>query len=349
MSEVTSQHIQTTRLNIHYLASGNNQGIPVLLIHGNASSSTFWKQAMQTLPTQYYAIAPDLRGYGDTEDKVIDATRGLNDFVDDLSALVEALKIDKFHVIGHSLGGAVVLNLLNAQAANILSTTLVNPGSPYGFGGTKDPEGTPCFEDFSGSGGGIVNPAFAQRMASQDRTDEDPTSAPVVVMNSFYWKPPFKAENETELLTSLLSQKTGENRYPGDFASSSNYPFVAPGKYGPMNALSPKYVGDSVEKLWQLPQKPSVLWVRGADDQIVSDNSLFDLGTHGLLGNIPNYPGKEVFPPQPMVSQTRYVLEKYQEKGGKYTETVIENCGHTPHVEKATEFDHLWHQFLAEN
>ena len=348
MNEIKSQNTQTSRLTIHYLTSGDPQGVPVLLVHGNASSSAFWKQTMQTLPTQYYAIAPDLRGYGDTEDKVIDATRGLNDFVDDLGSLAEALNLDKFHVIGHSLGGAVVLNLLNAQAANILSATLVNPGSPFGFGGTKDAQGTPCFDDFSGSGGGIVNPEFAQRMTAGDRTEENPMSAPLVVMNSFYWKPPFKAENQDELLTSLLSQKTGENRYPGDFAPSANYPFVGPGKFGPMNALSPKYVGDSVEKLWQLPQKPPVLWVRGADDQIVSDNSLFDLGTHGALGNMPNYPGKDVFPPQPMVSQTRYVLEKYQENGGKFSETVIEDCGHTPFIEKADEFNKTWHSFLAE-
>ena len=53
-----------------------------------------------------------------------------------------------------------------------------------------------------------------------------------------------------------------------------------------------------------------MLWVRGSDDQIVSDNSLFDLGMLGSLGAIPGWPGVDVFPPQPMISQTRAVLEK---------------------------------------
>ncbi len=42
------------------------------------------------------------------------------------------------------------------------SLVLVNPVSPYGFGGTKDLEGTPCFGDFAGSGGGLGNEAFVE-------------------------------------------------------------------------------------------------------------------------------------------------------------------------------------------
>ena len=59
-----------------------------------------------------------------------------------------------------------------------------------------------------------------------------------------------------------------------------------------------------MNKLYALDMKPPVLWIRGADDQIVSDQSLFDVGTLGALGAIPGYPGSDVFPSQPMVSQT---------------------------------------------
>lgn len=62
-----------------------------------------------------------------------------------------------------------------------------------------------------------------------------------------------------------------------------------------------------------------------------------------------DWPGAEVYPPQPMVSQMRAVLEKYREEGGEYRETVIENCGHTPHVEKAEELRRLLHEFLDEH
>jgi pimeloyl-ACP methyl ester carboxylesterase len=101
-----------------------------------------------------------------------------------------------------------------------------------------------------------------------------------------------------------------------------------------------------VGKFIHAEAKPPVLWIRGAEDQIVSDNSLFDFGTLGKLGLIPNYPGEEVYPPQPMVSQTRYVLEQYQRNGGTYTEVVFDDCGHTPFVEKPEQFLTRFHPFL---
>ena len=92
---------------------------------------------MLKLPSGFRGIAPDLRGYGDTEDKLIDATRGAGDWVDDILALMDELKIDKAHVVGHSMGGTLVFNLVAAAPGRVLSGTVVNPGSPYGFGGSQ--------------------------------------------------------------------------------------------------------------------------------------------------------------------------------------------------------------------
>jgi pimeloyl-ACP methyl ester carboxylesterase len=121
---------------------------------------------------------------------------------------------------------------------------------------------------------------------------------------------------------------------------------VAPGKFGPANALSPLYAGD-VSRLYRIAQKPPVLWIRGADDQIVSDTSLFDLGTLGALGAVPGWPGVEIYPSQPMVSQTRAVLEAYQKNGGYFEERVFAECGHTPYLEKPEEFNLLFHAHLG--
>lgn len=338
---ITSQMIQTPRLAIHVLMSGQSTDTPVLFIHGNASSATFWEQTMLALPSGFRGIAPDLRGYGDTEDKLIDATRGFGDWVDDVISLLDTLGIERFHAVGHSMGGALLWNLIPAAGERLLSVTVAAPGSPYGFGGTKDLDGTPCYDDFAGSGGGIVSQTFTQAIAAGDRSSDDPQGSPRNVMNAFYWKPPFKAEREEDLLSSLLSEKIGADKYPGDFVPSQNWPNVAPGAYGPPNAMSPKYVGDSVDRLINAAYKPPVLWVRGADDQIVSDTSLFDMGTLGKLGAVPGWPGEEVYPPQPMVSQTRSVLERYAANGGIYREVVYENTGHTPYLERFDEFNAL--------
>jgi pimeloyl-ACP methyl ester carboxylesterase len=93
-------------------------------------------------------------------------------------------------------------------------------------------------------------------------------------------------------------------------------------------------VGDSVKNFINASPKPAMLWVRGDSDMIVSDTSFFDLGTLGQLGYVPGWPGVEIYPPQPMVSQTRHILEQY----GNFEEVVIADTGHTPYVEKPAEF-----------
>ncbi len=335
---ITSKMIDTPRLKMHALFSGDEKAVPVLFIHGNASSATYWEEIMLKLPREYRGIAPDLRGYGDTEDKLIDATRGYGDWVDDVMGLAQALKLDRYHVVGHSLGGAMIFSWIPAARGNILSAVLVDPGSPYGFGGTKDVNGTPCYPDFAGSGGGVVNPDFPKLIAAKDRSTDNPQASPRVVMNAFYWKPPFKPAREEDLLSSLLTEKIGPDKYPGDLVPSPNWPNVAPGKWGPINASSPKYVGDTVKRFVATDGKPPILWVRGSDDQIVSDNSFFDLGTLGKLGLVPGWPGGAVYPPQPMVSQTRSVLDQYKTQGGAYWEKVIPGTGHSPYIEKPDVF-----------
>ena len=342
---ITAQIISTPRLTTRVLFSGQAEAIPVLFIHGNASSATFWEEAMLALPAGYRAIAPDLRGYGDADrEQKIDATRGMGDFADDLIALLDTLGIEKAHVAGHSLGGSVVWQLLIDAPERWLSVTLAAPGSPYGFGGTKDVNGTPHWDDFAGSGGGVVNPQFAQAIADGDRS-EMLQAAPRIVMNNFYWKPPFRAAREEDLLSSLLSEHIGQREYPGDLTTSAHWPGVAPGVWGPANALSPKYTGD-VSRLFRIEPKPPILWVRGDADQIISDQSLFDLGTLGALGAIPGYPGTEVYPSQPMVGQIRAVLDGYQAAGGQYEEVVLKDVGHTPFIEQPDEFNAAFHAHL---
>jgi pimeloyl-ACP methyl ester carboxylesterase len=74
---------------------------------------------------------------------------------------------------------------------------------------------------------------------------------------------------------------------------------------------------------------------------IVSDTSLFDLAHLGALGVVPGSPGT---PAQPMVAQTRAVLERY----GPYREAVLQDCGHSPHLEHPEEFQRLLAGHLRE-
>ena len=344
---VTPEMITTERITTRVLFSGPDDGVPVLFLHGNASSATWWEETLIALPAGYRGIAPDQRGFGDAEFAAkIDATRGAGDWADDAVALLDALRIERAHLVGKSLGGVVVWRLLADAPKRFLTATVVDPGSPYGFGGTKDEQGTPCYDDYAGSGGGLIGAPVVEAVKASDRSLENPFGYRGG-LRRLVFKPPFVPVREEDLLSASLSIHIGEQDYPGDKTMSPNWPFVAPGVRGAANALSPKYVAEAVPRLLAAQPKPPVLWVRGSHDLAVGDTSLSCPGTLGSMGAIPGWPGMEVYPPQPMVSQTRAVLEKYAAAGGRYQEVVIQDAGHVPFIEKPDEFNAAFHAFLA--
>ena len=342
---VRSRTIATDRLRrVHYLEAGPEGGIPVVLVHGNLSTGRFYEHLLPRAPDRYRFIAPDMRGFGDTERAPIEATRGLRDWADDAHALVRALGIERpVHLAGWSTGGAAIAAY--AMDRSVASLTLIDPVSPYGFGGVKA-DGTPCFPDYAGSGGGIANADFVERLAAGDSSDESPFS-PRNVMRAAYWAPTHKepADREDLLVDEILKSMTGEDGYPGDFTTSENWPGVAPGRRGILNALSGKHCDWS--GIADVDPKPPVLWTRGDADVVIADGSAWEMGTLGKMGHVPGWPGEEVFPPQPMVSQTRAVLERYRAAGGRVEVEVFEGSGHFPPVDAAERWGALFFGFLA--
>ncbi|WP_208976259.1 alpha/beta hydrolase [Polycladidibacter stylochi] len=345
---ITEQSIITSkRLTTRVLTSGNKAGCPIIFIHGNMSAATWFEETMLRLPAAYYAIAPDLRGYGMAEEAaLIDATRGLEDFSDDIAALMQTLHIPKAHFVAHSLGGGVMWRFLAAHSDKILSLTQVCPASPYGYGGCKL-DGTPCYSDGAGSGASSVNPEFANRLAQKDATTESNFS-PLNILNNFVWKPPFQPQRIDAILEAALAQHCSEKAYPGDTTTSPNWPFIAPGQYGPVNALSPIYQKEPLA-FCDISKKPPILWVQGEDDAIISDQSPLDLGTLGQMGAIEGWPGETVYPPQPMRQQIANSLKLYESCGGNIETKFLENTGHSPYLEKPELFDSILHGFIAKN
>ena len=345
---IAQNKMKTGRLEIAYLEAGTGN-TPIVLVHGNTSSSLFFQDFMLALAatTHYKLYAPDMRGFGDTQALPVDATRGLRDFSDDLNALAQALGLTSFHLFGWSMGGNIAIQYAIDYPGTLRTLTVQSPGSPFGFGGTKGTDGTPNWPDFAGSGGGTANPDFVQRIKQGDRGNEQ--FSPRTVMNNFYFKPPFRVAPDREeiYVTSLVSCKVAEGIYPGDMTPSENWPNIAPGTQGPNNALSPKYMNQA--NFATISHKPPVLWIRGADDQIVSDTSFFDFGFLGQVGAVPGWPGVEVYPPQPMITQIRTVMNNYQANGGHYREVVLPDCGHSPHIEKQAEVYELFDTFIQEH
>lgn len=340
--------VDTSKLRVHCYAAGPPDGIPLFLVHGNLASSRFYDETLEAAAAHgVRAVAMDLRGFGDTEPLPVDATRGMGDFADDLRALVEALGVTRpVHLTGWSTGGGVILRYAIDHPGEVASLTLESPVSPMGFGGTKDVEGTPCWPDWAGCGAGSENPEYRRRLLAGDRGDESPVS-PRNVMNAFYWMPTFRVapEREDAFVDEILKTVVGDDNEPGDSRHSPNWPGVAPGDRGVLNALCGKHLDHT--GIVDLDPKPPIQWIRGDGDLVVSDTSMFDFGQLGALGVVPEWPGLEVFPPQPMVGQTRAVLEAYRAKGGAFTEEVFADCGHSPHIEHPGSFNELLYGLIT--
>lgn len=335
MNQVTEQTVATARIATHTRQAGS--GEPLLLIHGNLSDGAAWAEQLALLGDGVHGIAPDLRGFGASEPAPVDATRGLRDFADDLLALLDALGLDAIHVAGHSMGGGIALQLALDAPRRIRSLTLVAPVSPHGFGGTRA-DGSPCAPDWAGSGGGAANPDLVRLLAAGDRTGEHPVS-PRAVVRTLYFPDADAVRDEELLLDGVLATRVGEDHYPGDVVQSEHWPGVAPGTRGVLNALSPRWL--DLTPFADSGLDVPVLWVRGERDAIVSDASLVDLGHLGAIGAVPGWPGEEAFPAQPMVAQTRALLERYAAAGGSCREEVLDGAGHFPFTERPDAFARL--------
>jgi pimeloyl-ACP methyl ester carboxylesterase len=321
----------------------------LVVIHGNTVSSDIWLPVIDIFPETYDIVAPDLRGFGDSSKVTVDATKGMSDFADDVIALMRYLGYDEYVLVGHSMGGGVALQVLldKPRNINVSKVILVDPMSPFGFGGTKDEKGTPCYEDYAGSGGGLVakyNPDFP-RLLREKYTGTDHPSSPVFTIKTLFADDFTPSEELVDsILNMMFKMNTNEYFYPGDYVDSPNWPYVAPGTKGVLNAMSPKYL--RLHRVIDLEDKPPIIWIHGDKDTIISDASALDIAILGLMGYIPGYPGPLVYPPQPMLKQIEYILKLYSERGGSYEKYIVQGAGHTPFIEKPEDFHKIIQQTL---
>ncbi len=124
--------IQVNGATINYLESGPESGKAplVVLLHSSVSSGKQWRALAELLESEFRLLAPDLYGYGDTDDWPGGGALSLADE----AAAVQPLFADDpgpVHLVGHSYGGAVAVNLALAYPGRFSSLTLFEPVSFY--------------------------------------------------------------------------------------------------------------------------------------------------------------------------------------------------------------------------
>src|ERR1051326_2265741 len=84
------------------------EGRAVVLLHGFPDSSHLWRRQISALVDGgLRAIAPDLRGFGESDRPAAVEDYSLARSVADVVALLDALEIDRAHVVGHDWGAVV--------------------------------------------------------------------------------------------------------------------------------------------------------------------------------------------------------------------------------------------------
>jgi pimeloyl-ACP methyl ester carboxylesterase len=89
-------------VDFHWLEWGAAPSPPLVLLHGLTGHAHTWDHMAPDLAKHYHVFAPDQRGHGDSSATDSYAT---HDFVDDLSALLDIWGIDRFRLVGLSMGG----------------------------------------------------------------------------------------------------------------------------------------------------------------------------------------------------------------------------------------------------
>jgi pimeloyl-ACP methyl ester carboxylesterase len=108
--------IRANDASFHVAQTG--EGAPLLFLHGWPEFSLTWEPVMRRLEDRFRLIAPDLRGFGDSDKPK--GPFGATDHAADLLALLDVLKIDRIGVIGHDVGGAAMQPLARRAPERIV-------------------------------------------------------------------------------------------------------------------------------------------------------------------------------------------------------------------------------------
>jgi pimeloyl-ACP methyl ester carboxylesterase len=101
--------------NLCYRTEGDPSSPPILFLHGWYSHLGVWNGTIDALQDRYYCVALDLLGFGDS-DKPKDADYTIPAQAERALALADELKLEKFTVIGHSMGGQISMFIASTLA-----------------------------------------------------------------------------------------------------------------------------------------------------------------------------------------------------------------------------------------
>ena len=110
-----------------FVTDGGRGGLPVVFVHSFAGSSEHWKEQLAHLRTDRRALALDLRGNGQSEEPDND-DYSIDAFATDIEAVVDAKGVERFVLVGHSMGGSAAAMFAGQHPGRVAGLMLV--GTP---------------------------------------------------------------------------------------------------------------------------------------------------------------------------------------------------------------------------
>lgn len=120
-------HIEVNHAKIYYELHG--EGHPLVLISGFGCDHSFWTSFIEPLSEKFQILIFDNRGSGQTEDNNEAFT--IETLADDVIALANALNLKKPHILGHSMGGAIALQIAIKYPVQISKLMVLNAAAKF--------------------------------------------------------------------------------------------------------------------------------------------------------------------------------------------------------------------------
>ena len=129
------QHtIDSGGVRLRCMTAGSSSDPMVLLLHGFPARWATWRRPMRALANAgLFAVAPDLRGYGDSEKPARVSAYSSARLIDDVAALVRGFGREKACLVGHDFGGGVAWGAAMTQPDLVTRLAILNSVHPIGF------------------------------------------------------------------------------------------------------------------------------------------------------------------------------------------------------------------------
>ncbi len=133
-SDYTHRSIAVGDVDLHLVETGKSDAPPVVFLHGFPEFWYGWHRQLEPIARAgHRAIAPDQRGYNESDKPKAAADYRLDRLADDVVGLIDALDLESVHLVGHDWGGVVAWWLGLARPDRIDRLAILNAPHPKTF------------------------------------------------------------------------------------------------------------------------------------------------------------------------------------------------------------------------